>query len=219
MPTLNNIMYNSGASKVYRHFLYTFPQQKFFKKVKEISKYTGINIIEFLKSELFGLGLLDQGEHSPGSRTLRRIVKAYLLEHPMTIHPKKIKRQDMVDRQLLGKRKLYDICKQMNWTEVHNDKGLMMWDRWNGFLLITGTGWAYVYKTSEGFRTTKHFPLLGYFQLGGSDVVGELISCINGKRTYRAGQLSQRRLLYEGRRMRQGVKAGRKVRLQKRKPC
>ena len=183
MATLKQIIGKESKSDSYEWFLYLFPQKRFFKELSRISNAIGANVWEGIQDELWVRGLVSSRGEARMGKGIRTKIKAELKLEPLEA---KVKRQDMIDRQAHGKKLLEEIASQTGFLLIQNECGLTMWNREKGYLLNTGTGWAYVYKTGNSFRTDKSYPIVGYFRLDCANVQGKLTEAINGELIWRA---------------------------------
>jgi len=195
MPTLQQILLvdSKKNSLDYELFLYSFPEDSFFDKVAEMEKTWGVPVGEIVRDELFCMGLNEErGEYRLGPKMRKKIMQ-YLNDHPMPLQDIPIKNLGMKKRQQEGKLKLLQIGRDMYFDILCDDPGVMMWSRDLGILAVAGTSWCYIYKTCHSFRTDVNFPIIGYFQLAGRNISGQLAKAIMGSMQPQADALSERR--------------------------
>lgn len=181
---------------IYKHFLYSYPSVDFYDKVNEMTLYYGISFSEFIRDDLWrNCIIVDRGLHRIGS-AVRGKIKDFLEKSPMPVHKEPVKNQKMKDRQVAGLKILMDYGVSQGYYIIVYEEGkaLMMMDVQNtGVVVCGGRSWAYVYQGKNYFTLNEHFPLLGYFQLGGNDVIGKLEDAIDKRMEERTAALSQRR--------------------------
>lgn len=202
MATLFQIIGGGIKNKrhiIYEHFLYSYPSPDFYDKMDEMATYYGISFEEFIRDDLFRHGIIeDTGVHRIGPG-VRGKIKDYLEKFPMPVYEQPLNNQKMKARQKAGLETLKQYGESNGYYIMAYiaGSGLVMWDvRKRGILVNCGSSWAYVYKTGLSFENHRHFPLLGYFQLGGNDVTGKLEEAINGELKDRTDKLSERRKAY-----------------------
>lgn len=180
----------------YEHFLFSYGTPDFLDKLNEMTLYYKVSFAEFIRDDLWRHGIIsDRGMHRISSG-VRGKIKDYLEKFPMPINEEPVKNQKMKDRQIAGLETLKQYGESHGFYIIGyiEESGLVMWDvRKRGILVNSGSSWAYVYKTGLCFENDKHFPLLGFFQLGGNDVTGKLEEAIIGGMKERTDALSQRR--------------------------
>jgi hypothetical protein len=199
MPTAKQLFAQGPkgvANLHYEHFIFSFPEDVFFTKAFEIEKALGVPVLGFIIDELFHYGIVqkeERGDSRIGPK-MRKRMKEYLLKHPMPLPPHTTTKSAMKLRQEKGLEQLVRIGREMQFDILANtSEGLIMWNRRIGILAVAGTSFCYVYKASHSFRMDINFPIMGYFQLGGGDIPGQLMKAINGELQSAADKLSERR--------------------------
>ena len=202
MPT-GKQLFNPGPKCLkqlyYDHFIYSFPEEVFYNKADEMEEALGVPLLGFLRDELFLFGILeenDRGDSRIGPK-MRKRMKEYLLIHPMPLPPQTGKKSAMKIRQEKGLKQLVMTGREMRFDILaHTSEGAIIWNRDIGVIVVAGRSWCYVYKTGHSFVMDVNFHILGYFQLGGNDIPGQLNKAINGEMQPRADALSLRRRAY-----------------------
>jgi hypothetical protein len=207
MSTLSGIMGKDWGSTRYEWYLYTFPRYQFFKKTREISEKLGFNIMDGIRDELWLRGLIQDRGSARMGREMRGKIKEALAEIGVRAI-KRVKRADMILRQEKGREELKEFGRTCGYTLIEDTAGLVMWNRGMGFLVVCGGGWAYVYKTGTCVNFDKNMNVVGYFQLGGSNVKGQLIKAMDGNMTYRVYKFSCRQRMYMCRKGLRGRRIG-----------
>lgn len=195
MPTFQQILSVDCKknSLDYELFLYSFQEDLFFDKVTEMEKVWGVPVGEIVRDELFCMGLIEErGEYRLGPK-MRKKIKKYLEESPMPLEKSPIKNPGMKRRQQEGQLKLLVAGIEMGFDVLCENPGVVIWSRKLGILAVAGTSWCYIYKTGHSFRTDVNFPIIGYFQLAGSNILGQLMKAISGELQPKADSLSVRR--------------------------
>jgi hypothetical protein len=199
MPTAKQIFAQGPrgvANLHYEHFIFSFPEDAFFDKAIEMEEAFGVPLTGFIRDELYQYGLIeleDRGEYRIGPK-MRKRMKEYLLKYPIPLPVPSEKKSAMRIRQEKGLEQLVKTGREKRFDILSNtSEGAIMWNRNIGILAVAGTSWCYVYRTGHSFRMDINFPILGYFQLGGSDIPGQLMKAINGELQSAADKLSERR--------------------------
>ncbi len=181
---------------MYEHFLYCFPEQIFWDKIIEMEKAWQIPVGEFVRDELWLKGLIEnRGEYRIGIN-MRKKIKEFLFDFPMPVPVREVKNQSLRNRQIEGLAKLKEFGEKHNYYILYYnpENSLLMWDKSKtGILLNAGRSFAYVYEGGFTCSFERDMPLVGYFQLSSSDVVGKLKEAISGGMKERTAALSERR--------------------------
>ena len=193
MPTGKQIFFTHNKKIGYEYFLYSFPEDAFFDKIIEMEDLWQVPVGEFVRDELYRIGLIkNRGEYRIGPK-MRAKIKKYLFEHPMPLPERQIKNPSMKERQEKGRLKLLEIGREMGFDVFCENSGVVIWSRPMGILAVAGNSWCYVYRTGHSIQMNKNFPVIGYFQLAGNDIHGRLMKAINGELQAGADALSERR--------------------------
>jgi len=196
MPTGTQIFLTKNNKIGYEYFLYSYPEDAFFDKIIEMEDLWQVPVREFVRDELYRIGLIkNRGEYRIGPK-MRAKIKKYLFEHPMPLPERQIKNPSMKERQEKGRLKLLEIGREMGFDIFCENPRVVIWSRPMGILAVAGNSWCYVYKTNHSIQMDVNFPILGYFQLAGSDIQGQLMKAINGELQAGADALSERRKSY-----------------------
>ena len=196
MPTGKQIFFTHNKKIGYEYFLYSFPEDAFFDKITEMEDLWQVPVGEFVKDELYRIGLLgNRGKYRIGPK-MRAKITQYLIENPMPLPDRPIKNPSMKARQRNGQLQLLEIGRVMGFDIFCENSGVVIWSRKLGVLAVAGNSWCYVYRTGHSIQMNKNFPVIGYFQLAGSDIQGQLMKAINGELQDRADALSERRKAY-----------------------
>jgi hypothetical protein len=198
MNGLRKRLTSGWATSRYEWFLYTIKGGKRCKKVADLSKKIGVDITEPIKSELWARGLSgERGIAEMGKGMRARVKKA--LEgseaEPRILTP-------VAQRQDKGRKQLEEAAILLGFLTIENEYGLIMLNRNLGIMIMTGYGWAYVYKTGHRFSFTDNMIQIGYFQMWGGNMEEKLMNAINGEMKDRVAEHSNKNRAYKSRRLR-----------------
>jgi len=199
MATLLDLISVSDSqvkNAMYEHLLYCFPEPKFWDKIAEMEAILEVPVGEFVRDDLWLKGLVEnRGEYRIGSK-MRKKIKEYLLESPVPLDEVVVIKYSLRGRQTDGLAKLLEYGEKHRWLILYYEEGeaLLMWKKSKrGILLNAGRSFAYLYKAGPSFHVDKNMPVIGYFQLSATDVVGKLKQALNGQMKERTDALSERR--------------------------
>jgi len=199
MSTLRDLVSVSDSqlkNSMYELLLYSFPEPKFWDKIAEMEAVFAVPVGEFVRDDLWLKGIVEnRGEHRMGSK-MRKLIKDFLLDSPVLLDESVVKKHSLRDRQTNGLAKLQEYGDKHKWIILFYEEGeaLVMYSKCKrGVLLNAGRSFAYLYKAGGSFNIDKNMPVVGYFQLCASDVVGKLKEALNGQMKERTAALAERR--------------------------
>jgi hypothetical protein len=187
-----------GATVRYEWFLRLYPGLKFRQILGKLTKKLGVDVGAGIRDELWCMGLVgERGEARMGGK-IRKVIQRELMGMELVVRKRKVKRVDVVERCGKGRERLEETGRLMGYLLVCREYGLVMFQREMGFMVISGRGWCYVYKTGHSFSFTEELVEVGYFRLDGDVELG-LRKAMNGEMRYRVQEHGTRRKRYMSR--------------------
>jgi hypothetical protein len=191
----------------YEWFMWCYGGVKFERIRVGMSKKFKVDITGALRDDLWCRGIVEERGEGRMVKRMRENVKDYLED---VIVSKRVKNEGMVERQRRGRERLEEEGRLLGFMILANRDGLMMFQREWGMMVVCGMSWGYVYKTGYSFSFRDEWQEVGYFQLGGGDVVGQMMMAINGGMTHRTKEHKVRQKLLGVRRRVRVVNVGKK---------
>ena len=207
MSTIVSKLMKGWGTIRYEWFLRLFGTSKYAKIEEKLCEKLGIDIKGVLRDELWCMGLVVERGSDRMGREVRKKIQRELLKMDLKVRKRVVKRKDVIERCREGRVKLAECGRLMGYLKITDEYGLVMFQRDMGFMVITGRGWAYVYKTGHTFSYTDDLIEIGYFRLDGDVELG-LRKAMNGEMRYRVQEHAVRRKLFIGRRVQRNARAG-----------